>query len=699
MTNSRSTLQLASEARLCILASSVIEDETDPVNVLLMLLSGPLSRMHGKIFVSEELSIEIEKDYGWKISTDTIDYLVPKMRSQNWLIKNNSTASANVLYVDLPEPDSGGVNKSNIEPESILSEMGRLFIEFSNNISPLSIIPSDPLEAGMVLLRRVISNELEDSLSGKASNKNSEERFLTSRFIEEEIDNNPELESQLARLKAIGFVMAVADDIAKPKQRKYTDLTVILDGPLLLDTLNCSGLVRKSAIDDLIHSLRLLKVNIATFTHCVDEARVALSAVLKRNSYDRFGPTGDALRRGDVRVDVLKTTLTSFESLLDQANISIYPDSLDTNPNSHQFFSREKVEAVEQIVNWHDSENTHAIERDADTVAFVVRRRIGQRTNDIFASKFVAVTSNDAFTGSIRRHLLETMYYNSGQVLPIINLRELAARTWLEVGITKKNGSNIPKSQLLRSCGKVALINEKAIARARDELSKIDPEKSKQFELLLQLPRSARAAADLILNDEKYATGPNSTLMLEAAIKAAGESEAAKERAKAEKREAKLTSSIDELSSLAEQNKGELQHHQQQLLQSDERDREYIIGVLDRWNRRKKIALTVFRIIAIIVALVALVVGIRTFSTNANLVELAIYVSLGLFAVLFAFDKPGSFWKKLTENFCEKRAKNDIYESRRGDLLEKYGIIWQSGELDFEQNTVPEDRPESLDLR
>ena len=135
------------------------------------------------------------------------------------------------------------------------------------------------------------------------------------------------------------------------------------------------------------------------------------------------------------------------------------------------------------------------------------------------------------------------------------------------------------------------------------------------------------------------------------------------------------------------------------MLQSDERDREYIIGVLDRWNRRKKIALTVFRIIAIIVALVALVVGIRTFSTNANLVELAIYVLLGLFAVLFAFDKPGSFWKKLTENFCEKRAKNDIYESRRGALLEKYGIIWQSGELDFEQNTVPEDRPESLDLR
>jgi hypothetical protein len=143
------------------------------------------------------------------------------------------------------------------------------------------------------------------------------------------------------------------------------------------------------------------------------------------------------------------------------------------------------------------------------------------------------VTTNDIFAGATKRHLLEIAYYNGRQTPPVITLKELAARLWIEVG-NRTTGSRlkIPNSQLLLSCDRSLRLNRKVVERARAELAKIKPGQVEQFELLLEVPRSARAVMDVTLNNERYVSGATIEQLVEAAIEAAGEEVAAKEKAR-----------------------------------------------------------------------------------------------------------------------------------------------------------------------
>lgn len=78
------------EARICLLAGARIKDSGDPTDALLVLLSGPLSELHGSIFVSSELSKLVKKYFSWDLSADAIEFFIPKMRQIGWLRSQNS---------------------------------------------------------------------------------------------------------------------------------------------------------------------------------------------------------------------------------------------------------------------------------------------------------------------------------------------------------------------------------------------------------------------------------------------------------------------------------------------------------------------------------------------------------------------------------------------------------------------------------
>lgn len=677
------------EARICLLAGARVANSADPADALVVLLSGPLSEQHGEVFSSTRLAELTNSHFGWQLSSDTIDFFVPKMRGLGWLDSRSNYPARGPFYVNLPEPDVGP--DETFSTREALSDLGAQFLQFARELSPLTTLPDNPEEAGATLLRYVVDANL-PALANAQQGAN-DVQFLSARFVEHVNRKKLDITRTIASLSAVGFLLRVADEVGKPNKKRPVDLRIVADGPVILDYMGCSGDLREGPTKDLFGRLRKRGASIVTFQHCVNEARDALASVLRTTPRDRHGPTGDALRKGLVNENVLLAMLQAFDVSVRAAGIEILPDNIKFMPQAKQFFDDERAGELEKIVNWHDSDNDNAKYADSDTAIFTLRRRASHRTSDLFTSKIVCVTSNDRFAGSVKRFLIEIAYYNARQVPPIVTLRELSAKLWIDIGSTDAAARlDLPNSQLLYACDKALRFNRKVVERAREELKKVKPEQLKQFELLLEVPRSARAVMDLTLNDERNVTSGNVDQLLEAAISAAGEEvgEKAKEQRRRDselhkKQLAEIESDLDTerqraVSAEERANATEVERLRGEV-RGREIDQEMLNAAAERATTRFRNARTVIRASSVFLALVPLVTAAVLLVTGNGLTITFIIGAVGaLLAAGAAMDRPGAWLSGLIQRHIGDWAEGQLRAAGRHDLATRLVLCWSGGE-------------------
>lgn len=674
------------EARLCLLASARIKKSPDPSDALLVLISGSLSAFHGELFVPQKFSDQILKDFGWRISTHAIEFFIPKMRKLGWIESRDRLPASGPYTVNLPQPETAETGAINTREQ--LSDLGSRFRDFSRDISPLNNLPSDDLEAGAVLLSHLVDQEV-DFYSEYETAANDDE-YLALRFVETAALEDEDLTSRLAALKALGFVFRVAEEITNPSTKRRSSLRLVLDGPLILDYLGVNGPVRTGTISEIISDMRSIGVSIVTFQHCIDEATEIMRQVLQTNPRDRYGPMGDALRKGLVHENALTGILQGFDASVKSKDIEVLPDNIEYLPSSHQYFSQEKLEDLESIINWHDEEKKHARERDTDTTVLTIRRRAGHRTSDIFESRFVCVTNNATFAGATKRHLTEIAYYNSRQVPPIIPVKELAAKVWLEIGNNSIDDRlKIPRAEMLMSCERSLGFNRKVVDKAKEELSAIKPDQLEQFEFLLQVPRSARAVADFTMNNENYVSGENVELLVEAAVDAAGVEAVTRWKQKNKEQKEEFDSEIATISDQLSDAKTAAQLAIDSVREAQQRDNEMLESLRQKYEIRFIFLRNLFRSIAAVATLISLFIALKDFiSENKNPIVVIIAVLASAVAISTVMDKPGAWVTKLIQEWCRRRAESVLHDIARSDLANTIEWRWVNDKLEWYSNTT-----------
>lgn len=676
------------EARICLLAGARIKNSADPSDAMLVLLSAPLSEMHGNMFEPGALAALVKQRFDWDLSTDAVEYFIPKMRSLGWLDSRTEFPARGPYWVNLPEPEEE--SEGEIDTRAALLDLGQQFKSFAQQLSPFQTLPDDPSEAGALLLSYVVDANV--SALPLITKAKSDEAFLAARFVEFVNEQKQPARDVLASLSAVGFLFRVAEEITHPSTKRKVDLRIVIDGPILLDYLGCSGPLRADAIKDVFARLKSMGALAVTFEHCVSEARDALRSVLKKPARDRYGPTGEALRKGTVNENAMLGLLQGFEVAVRSAGISILPGDLQFTPQSHKFFDAQRAAAVEQIVNWHDEQNEDARYADSDTTVAIIRRRGGHRTSDLFAARFVCVTPNEVFAGATRRHLMDTAYYNERQVPPVISLKELAAKLWIEGGNRDAASvTSLPNSHLLMSCDRALRLNRQVVDKARQELARVKPEQLKQFELLLEVPRSARAVMDVSLNNEKYVSGDSVGQLVEAAIMAAGEEVTAKAKAQRERDHARFKKELAEadekieaekarseaLSQQAEEKAAEAGEAKQAKEDADNSILEALaLGTSDTFGCVRT-ALRCTGIFVTIAPIGALVISLSAGQLSIWMVLIAV-VAAGL-AAATAMDRPGAWLSRLIQKRLGDRMDRRLRDIGRHDLAEAFTLEWQDG--------------------
>jgi len=300
-----------------------------------------------------------------------------------------------------------------------------------------------------------------------------------------------------------------------------SDLTIIVDAPVALDYLGCSGKSSRDDVRCIFESLRQIGCKIIALPVTCAEMQRNLRSMLAKAPAERHGYTHNAIVRRDVLIDYIQAVANDPEKALERDGITVRPLTLELLPSQHQFFSQERYEDFFSSIMW--VADVAPREHDATCLALTMRLRAGQQRGDLFRCRYVFVTRNARFVKDARTYCLQSRLITEIQESPVIHQRELATIAWLRTGLGA--AETVPRSHLLATCDRVLNLRAEVKDAVGQKLKTLTPDKFEQYELLLLDQRSLRRLADQTLNDETVITDENAEQLLEAMRRATAEDE------------------------------------------------------------------------------------------------------------------------------------------------------------------------------
>jgi hypothetical protein len=231
------------------------------------------------------------------------------------------------------------------------------------------------------------------------------------------------------------------------------------------------------------------------------------------------------------------------------------------------------------------------------------------------------------------------------------------------------------------------------VERAKAHLARVNPDQLKQFELLLEVPRSARALMDATLNNEKYVTGDNVELLVEAAVEAAGREVAKKERDRRIKDTSKLKGHVRDVQGALEAEKvarqsereallGQVSEAQRELNEARRRDDEMIAKVASDTSaqliRCKGLLRTIYLLLGA-VPLIGFLLSLK--KDDPNWLYGALVLLVVLFGIPVAMDRPGAWLSNVIKSVLRDRVDGKLRNLGRYDLAESVNWRWTEEQL------------------
>ena len=507
------------DLRIYVLGAQVAKDGHDPIAALIPFFEPAMKKFEGQLFSSERFIQELKKiGILFNLTTDVIDGLVPLFVRHGWLKKEKVGKNRSAFYVS--KKIGNEVADLGFKADSIMDKLGNHFKEFVDRLNPLLYRNQTQKDLEELLLNWLVSvdgtnkEEIATRVTDALKNKETddevldaqniltikpEEVYLCARFVKELSKTDDELFSELSDITSVALLTDVLLDFHYPKKPKNVDLKLVLDAPYLLSVVGVSGEGKKDNAQFLIDMAKKLDCKLSTFDHCIQEAQDNLKAVLALPMSDRFGPTGDALRVGEIDEHFVKSIRANLEAVCRQKGISIIPQTLDQFPSQHKFFSKENYENFFSKIRWHH-DAVYPRERDATSMTLVMRRRQGHQTNDLLMAKYVMLSDNPIFAEVAQQYCQQKGILKATRIAPVMHQSQIATILWLCSG--GKGNREISRKQLLSTCATALKTSKEMFEKAREEFKEWDsPEKREQLGPLLANPRSVLVLMDKTLGN------------------------------------------------------------------------------------------------------------------------------------------------------------------------------------------------------
>lgn len=502
------------------------------------LLSGltpifkPIARIHaGEKFDCNTFAKYVEEIYGLKVHPWAVEDLAPRLEKAGFLNRVQHSGEVHEYTYAEIRGEFDAVNEDDIR--RVIFQ----FVEFAKPILLQNHLPvnEQALEDGFlaqlvdmnfvsILLKPDRSKE-DSRKSGTIALKKPAEQneweqtndarakieVLCASFIVHAYQNDQPLYEMLMQIASGALISEVVLNIQDPGQTVSLDgLTVVLDTPFLMSALDLSSEEAHTFTREICAQLREKGVQLAAFSHSVDELKDNLKAVIgNMRGGNGFGPTARRLN-GATFAKYASAVLENPDSKLKQDSIRII--TAPTSQDFFQFFSGEDQEKVKSSFGLFS--NQLAQERDAESIAATVRLRRGRRvTMGRFATaQYIFVTENPWIAERAQGYLKKKGLFADGEVAPAVTERYLAGVLWVIFG---GKGKDLPRHLLLANCAAALEPRSDVVKQMHRFLSEVDPKQAEFFHTLMTEERAGQYTMQMTLGDSALLNQGNAVAILE----------------------------------------------------------------------------------------------------------------------------------------------------------------------------------------
>lgn len=499
-----------------------------------LLLAHIVSARAGKNFDPAEVATEAKNSLGLDLSPLVVESLVPSLLKKGVLETVASAAGHAAYRCRAVEAQSYIVAEQEVDAtlsrfrefaRSLLAEHGLSASDAELDDSLLSfLVTADFLSSwlqadmsefrGNVLgLRRVAEQVNGDNRLTRAVGT------ACALFVQDVFEKDQKLFEKLTEMSWGAVIVEVVTALqvgASGSNSSLEDLVVYVDTPILLDLLDLGEVAQHKYAQDLFDLLRKSKATIATFTHVVEEMKSAVETTLSRfiRGEPFSGPMANRLRADPGYRLFARQTISQLERKLEELGVEIHVDAEFETPDLARHFSEANVDSLRSRVGVLHK-NVERRDRDAKSIAYVVRARAGLTVSPVSLSRYVFVTRNAGLCKVSADYVASSGTVAAGTAPPCVTDRQLAGVLWFCSGSTEPNGASLTKQKIIANCASAVAPRLDVVTRMGQVLFDKDKERLLEYEALMRDQRAALCLTKETLNVSSLVDADQATELLE----------------------------------------------------------------------------------------------------------------------------------------------------------------------------------------
>jgi hypothetical protein len=246
------------------------------------------------------------------------------------------------------------------------------------------------------------------------------------------------------------------------------------------------------------------------FRHSVEEIREAIKATLQ--AVDHGLGKGALARRLGLRTyrQYVNSVLNNLEGELRRQNLA--PANVPTSKDAYAYFTDTDEGAIFGGLGHY--ENALARERDASSVAAVMRQRRGRRVpmGQVHFAQYIFLTSNPRVADTANKYTIRTNLLAAGEVPPVFTDRYMASLLLVMFG---GQGKEITHYQLLANCSAALEPHSDIMSAMHRFLTQLDPVRADHFRAIMTDDRASQHLMQLTLGEVCVTSSSDAASILE----------------------------------------------------------------------------------------------------------------------------------------------------------------------------------------
>lgn len=387
-----------------------------------------------------------------------VNEIIPKLVERAALKRDNSTH----LYIVNSESIREGLSTSHVNfDENHISALEEGVAKFARDNGREAPLAFDNWEQAIIDFFASDREEIEGKIAQISGsiirNPQDIDRALVASFLQKAEHTAPELLRSAASLYYAFTTYDFFRDLGSSGNKAdYAGLSVFYDATVLMRLLGTSGDLLRTATLQMHEALQGLGCQVFYFDHTYNEIQSNLERVVanEKRGQSVYPETQEALRSGEITVGRVAALARMIDTELGAIGITQHFASYETTKpdDVHQI---DEIQFTNDLYNNSPNYDEFTRQKDAHSIALIVRLRAGSYSRDVGKSKYIFVTHNVRLASVARRFCRVNKITPAHAVPPVLTLGQMTTLSWLASDRPYKE-EEVTK-ELLANCYKAVL--------------------------------------------------------------------------------------------------------------------------------------------------------------------------------------------------------------------------------------------------